>query len=301
MNNSQSRDTVGGMSEPTTEAWWVRDVDPTVPKPPDGSSGWSGSGTPDGSSGSDRSSGSSGSSAVAAPELAVTTRLTEPAGPPDLVLRPAGAKAIDDPARRRSMVLGAGAGAALLLLLLAAAGWGLTSALRPSPLAPGPAPSARVRTIDPATVTASASSTQHPDGQISYAVANTLDGDPATAWNSDGARDGKGPGITLTYRFARPVDLAGISLLNGYQKVRSRPGRPPLDLYPVNERVHRLRVITDAGAWIWDLADVRTRQAFGAAHGSTRTVRLEVESIYPSSAYPDLALSEVSFAASTPA
>jgi hypothetical protein len=300
MNNSQSRDTVGGMSEPTTEAWWVRDVDPTVPKPPDGSSGWSGSGTPDGSSGSDRSSGSSGSSAVAAPELAVTTRLTEPAGPPDLVLRPAGAKAIDDPARRRSMVLGAGAGAALLLLL-AAAGWGLTSALRPSPLAPGPAPSARVRTIDPATVTASASSTQHPDGQISYAVANTLDGDPATAWNSDGARDGKGPGITLTYRFARPVDLAGISLLNGYQKVRSRPGRPPLDLYPVNERVHRLRVITDAGAWIWDLADVRTRQAFGAAHGSTRTVRLEVESIYPSSAYPDLALSEVSFAASTPA
>lgn len=273
-NNSRLRDTVNRMSEPTTEAWWVRELAPAVTDPPGGSSG----------------------PVAPGPEPALTTRLPDPSGPPDLVLRPAGTAAIDASARRRRVALGAGAGAVLLLAL---AGWALTIAMRPGPAPDSAAPPPRVHTIDPATVTASASSTQHPDGQISYAVANTLDGDPATAWNSDGALDGKGPGIALTYRFAQPVRLAGISVLNGYQKVRLRPGRQPLDLYPVNERVHRLKVITDAGSWTWDLADTRSRQAFGAARGTTRTVRLEIASVYPSSAYPDLALSEVSFSAAT--
>ena len=183
------------------------------------------------------------------------------------------------------------------MLVLGLAGWGLTTALRPAQPVPARAAAPGVHSVDPATVTASASSTQHPDGPISYAVANTLDGDPTTAWNSDGARDGKGPGITLTYRFAEPVDLAAISVLNGYQKVRPRPGKLRLDLYPLNERVHRLRVVTDSGSWNWDLADSRARQVFTPAHGSTRTVRLEVTSTYPSSAYPDVALSEVSFIA----
>jgi hypothetical protein len=251
------------MSEPTSQAWWVPDH-PTA----------------------------------AEPEVAVTTRMTEPSGPPDLLLLQAPSGASDRFARRRSVAIGAGAGGAVLVLGLA--GWGLTTVLRPAPAAPGRAAASRVHSVDPATVTASASSTQHPDGPISYAVANTLDGDPATAWNSDGARDGQGPGIALTYRFAEPVDLAAISVLNGYQKVRPRPGKPALDLYPLNERVRRLRVVTDSGSWNWDLADSRARQVFTPAHGSTRTVRLEVTSIYPSSAYPDLALSEVSFTAATP-
>jgi hypothetical protein len=265
------------MSEPTSQAWWV----------------------PDHSAAGEPAGPAAATSAPAGPEVAVTTRLTEPSGPPDLLLLQAPSAASDRSARRRAVAIGAGAGGVVLLLGLA--GWGLTTVLRPARTpATGNVAASRVRSVDPATVTASASSTQHPDGPISYAVANTLDGDPATAWNSDGARDGQGPGIALTYRFAEPVDLAAISVLNGYQKVRPRPGRPALDLYPLNERVRRLRVVTDSGAWNWDLADSRARQVFTPAHGSTRTVRLEVTSIYPSSAYPDLALSEVSFTAATP-
>ena len=70
-----------------------------------------------------------------------------------------------------------------------------------------------------------------------------------------------------------------------------------MDLYPANERVHRVRVVTDAGTWTWDLADVRAPQAFAGAAGRTASVRFEVVSVYPSTTYADVALSEVSFTA----
>ena len=126
---------------------------------------------------------------------------------------------------------------------------------------------------------------------VTYAVGNTLDGDPATAWNSDGARDGRGPGITLTYRFSSPVDLNTITIRNGYQKVRSNG----VDLWERNERVKQLEVVTDTGKWTWDLQDVRDPQTLGQKFGTTRTVRLRIREVYPSTKYLDVAISEIAF------
>jgi hypothetical protein len=179
------------------------------------------------------------------------------------------------------------------LVALSAGIGGIALALRPEP-ATAPV-SERAAPVDRASVTAAASSTQTADGGSTYTAANTLDGDPATAWNSNGRRDGAGPGIRLTYTFTHPVALRGITVRNGYQKVRRRAGHAPVDLYPANARVHRVRVRTDAGSWLWDLADTRSPQTFTGASGRTSRVRLEIVSVYPSRDYPDVAISEVGF------
>jgi hypothetical protein len=143
------------------------------------------------------------------------------------------------------------------------------------------------------TVRASASSTQRRDGSITYGAANTLDGRPETAWNSNG----QGAGASLTYTFAAPVDLASITVLNGYQKVRTASNGSTVDLFALNERVQTLRVVTDAGSTEWTLRDDRSPQTLSRAFGRTRTVRLQVVSTYPSSRYRDLGVSEVRFTA----
>jgi hypothetical protein len=143
------------------------------------------------------------------------------------------------------------------------------------------------------TIRASASSTQHPDSGVGYGAANALDGNPETAWNSDG----QGAGASLTFTFARPVDLRSITVLNGYQKVRTGSSGSRVDLFLLNERVKTVRVVTDGGSAVWTLRDDRSPQTLGRAFGRTRSVRLQVLSVYPSQRYRDLAVSDVSFAA----
>jgi hypothetical protein len=195
--------------------------------------------------------------------------------------------------RRAAAVLGS---AAAVVLVTVAAVAGLRSGSdgddRTAPARSAGAAAAAV--VVPATsVRATASSTQRPDGSISYAPANTLDGRAATAWNSDG----QGTGATLTYRFAAPVDLTSITVLNGYQKVRTGSDGKTVDLFSLNQRVKALRAVTDAGTVAWTLRDDRAPQTLARAFGRTRTVRLEVLSTYPSRRYTDLAVSEVRFTA----
>ena len=93
------------------------------------------------------------------------------------------------------------------------------------------------------------------------------------------------------------MDLASITVLNGYQKVLRGSGGKTVDLFALNQRVKALRVVTDAGSVAWTLRDDRRPQTLGRAFGRTRTVRLEVQSTYPSRKYKDLAVSEVRFTA----
>jgi len=194
--------------------------------------------------------------------------------------------------RPPALLVAAGVGLGLLLLLL---GVLVTRALghenRDTLIAaatPSPVPAAAI--------SATASSTQNPEGGVTYSAENTLDGRAETAWNSDGRQDGKGPGMVLTYRFADPVDLYAITILNGYQKELQSSGKTT-DLYELNSRVHGLRVTTDTGTWTWDLADDKTPQTLTRSFGTTSSVRFEVVSVYPGAKYLDLALSEVSFEA----
>ncbi len=155
------------------------------------------------------------------------------------------------------------------------------------------APAAAAVRVPARAVRASASTTQRPDGAISYAPANTLDGRAGTAWNSRG----QGAGAWLSYTFGAPVDLTSITVLNGYQKTRPGKDGGVVDLFALNERVRAVRVVTDGGSVEWTLRDDRAPQTLTRAFGTTRTVRLQVLSTYPSAKYDDLAVSEVRFTA----
>lgn len=198
------------------------------------------------------------------------------------------------PPARRPPALAVLVAAVALVLVAVAAVAGLRAGTHSEPQAgPGAGqPSAPVQIVRlPADdVRAAADSTQQPDGRVRYAASNTLDGQAETAWNSDG----RGAGSTLVYTFTRPVDLRSITVLNGYQKVLAGGGGP-VDLYPLNERVHTFTVITDAGSTTWTLRDDRAPQTLAHAFGRTRTVRLRVDDVYPSRKYKDLGVSEVAF------
>ena len=200
------------------------------------------------------------------------------------------------PAPRRRPGLGVLAGAAAALVVVGGvAVAGLRSGALGGDRAPtaGAAAGAAAVAVPAGSVRAEASSTQQPDSGITYVAANTLDGRPETAWNSDG----QGTGASLTYTFATPVDLASITVFNGYQKVRTGSNSSTVDLFALNQRVKALRVVTDAGSVDWTLRDDRAPQTLGRAFGRTRTVRLQVVSTYPSDRYQDLAVSEVRFTA----
>lgn len=161
----------------------------------------------------------------------------------------------------------------------------------------GPTTTGTVAKVPHDAISATASSTQTADSGITYAIDNTLDGDPVTAWNSDGDTDGRGPGITLTYSFSSTVDLRSITVLNGYQKVRTNNNGSTVDLYTLNNRVRQFLVVTDGGQWTWDLMDSKQAQTLSESFGPTRQVVLKVLAVYESDRYKDLAISEVSFAA----
>jgi hypothetical protein len=221
---------------------------------------------------------------------------TPPAAPsPPPVWAAGGPANTRRPTARRSAAVLAGAAALVLVAVVAVAGLlnGTGSDTARSAASSGSAAASSTVPVDPGTVHVRASSTQHPDDGVSYAATNTLDGDHATAWNSDG----QGAGATLTYTFPEPVDLRSITLLNGYQKALTRSNGSPVDLYLLNERVKTLKVVTDTASVTWPLRDERGPQTLSHAFGSTTSVRLQVVSVYPSQKYKDLAVSDVSFAA----
>ena len=72
-----------------------------------------------------------------------------------------------------------------------------------------------------------------------------------------------------------------------------------VDLWPLNERVRQLEVITDTGTWTWPLSDTKDPQTLQQHFGRTRTVQLKIVQIYPSQKYKDVAISEIAFMAAS--
>jgi hypothetical protein len=137
------------------------------------------------------------------------------AGAPALLPAAGGARRWLVPLTRLALVVVGGVAAVALVATLRSDGG------QPPPAT---ATTARAATtpvpVDPRSITARASS-QLPSTQgLTYSIRNTLDGDTRTAWNNYSAVRGSGVGVgeTLMYRFARPLHLAGVELMNGYAK-----------------------------------------------------------------------------------
>jgi hypothetical protein len=176
--------------------------------------------------------------------------------------------------------------AVALVAALAAAGFvyyrgkdGTAPTGQPSASAPGRVP------VDPGVIAASASSTGREGNR--FVVSNTLDGNLATTWQSDGDRLSTNVGVSLTYRFNRPVRLAGITVVNG-------DARSDTD-YQNNERVSRFAVRTDGGERSWELRDSVQPQTLDLDGTAVNSVTLVVQAVYKGTRFKDVAISEVSF------
>jgi hypothetical protein len=94
-------------------------------------------------------------------------------------------------------------------------------------------------------------------------------------------------GETLTFEFDDPVFVASIEIVNGYAKSD--------DVFVGNGRVRDLTVLTDAGSFGFVLDDHAEWQVLEGDFGTTGSVVLRVDSIYPGDRWNDLAVTEIRF------
>ena len=150
--------------------------------------------------------------------------------------------------------------------------------------------------VDQDRIRVEASSYLPPDGNITYAPNNTIDGDLDTAWNSDSAPD-DGRGQTMTFRFTEPIDLRKVSIVNGYAK--------NANIYDANHRIRDLVITTDTMSRTVSLFDSTDEQEIAFEFGFTSKVEIEVTNVFTGSGFSDpaltadLALTEISFLALT--
>lgn len=126
-----------------------------------------------------------------------------------------------------------------------------------------------------------------PAGDNTYEAALVLDGDPATAWNSDGSVRADGIGEVFSVRLDEPAWVTSIELANGYQRDDVR--------FLANARISRATLTFDRGVQVnVVLLDRTGRQRVPLPEpilttGFTITVRESFEG----DTHDDLALSEL--------
>lgn len=196
--------------------------------------------------------------------------------------------------RRRAPLIVAAIVAALAIIALV-----LFVGREPAPQVTDDAPVAVVEPTAPPTtaapqpamlevVEATASSTHDRDGGISYDPSVTLDGDPTTAWN-DGVR-GSPAGEWLEYRFAAPVLIDRIDVVNGYDKTTESGDR-----FEQNARIRGARLQFERSDVPVTFDDTREPQQVAGPFGPTCRIRLVVDSTYRGTEWQDVALSEIAF------
>lgn len=137
--------------------------------------------------------------------------------------------------------------------------------------------------------TASATETLAPQGGISYAAKNVLDGKLSTCWAYDAA---KTPGAELGIQLSEPSVLRGLSIVPGYAKSDAA--------YRNNRRAERIEVrLSDGTVLTRDINDMldigfdcRVLVLFEGIHEVDSLV-IRVLSTYPGEKYDDMCISEI--------
>lgn len=193
---------------------------------------------------------------------------------PDPVAAPPPAPAPDPPRRLPVWVMGVTAAAVVAAVVVAAV---LVKQFA--------GPSTGLTAVERGVIEARASSTIR--NEPGLVAAKTLDGDPHTAWNSDGRRLGTNQGVRLTYKFSREVRLARITVTNGTERSSTEPHR--------NQWIKTCTVTAGGRSWDWAMPETADPQSKTADFGPTREVVVTVTAVYPGAKYKDLSVAEVTF------
>ena len=119
--------------------------------------------------------------------------------------------------------------------------------------------------------TATAANGLDADGNVvTYVAANTVDGDPGTAWRTEG----DGNGVTLSFDLTRPTYVTEVGLIPGYDKVDPSDGT---DRFTEERRIRQVTWTFDDGVTqdqaFADSRDLQTIQIPGVL---TSTVRVTI-------------------------
>jgi hypothetical protein len=147
--------------------------------------------------------------------------------------------------------------------------------------------------IDPAQIVAADATSTLPDQDgLTYGIANTYDNQVTTGWNSNGSTPGSGVdpvGQKLTYKLAAPQHIVGVRLINGYNPNDGK------HQFTDNHRVRSLIVRGGGTERTIELADNFSPQFVDVDFPNADTIELEVGSVYPTTKWTDVGLTEVQF------
>jgi hypothetical protein len=141
-----------------------------------------------------------------------------------------------------------------------------------------------------AIVSAVASSTLPDQDGLTYSIANTLDGQITTGWNSNSSTPGSGVdpvGQKLDYKLASPQHIVGVRIINGFN-----PGDAN-HTFTDNARVKTLVLRAAGQEDSVDLADSFDPQFIEVDFPNADALELEVGSIYPGTKWKDVGVTEV--------
>jgi hypothetical protein len=139
-------------------------------------------------------------------------------------------------------------------------------------------------------ITATASSTLPDQDGLTYGVANTLDGQITTGWNSNSSTPGSGVdpvGQKLDYKLSSPQHIVGVRIVNGFN-----PGDAN-HTFTDNARVKTMILRAAGQEDSVDLADSFNPQFIDVDFPNADSLELEVGSIYPGTKWKDVGITEV--------
>lgn len=124
---------------------------------------------------------------------------------------------------------------------------------------------------------------------LTYDAGNLLDGDPTTAWSQAGSQgDQPTVGSWVAFDLPQPTDVTMVGIINGYVKSDKA--------YTENARPRSIVISSDDGTEVRvTLEDIRTQQEIAVDLPGASTITITIESVYPGSKYPDVAMTEVRF------
>jgi hypothetical protein len=147
--------------------------------------------------------------------------------------------------------------------------------------------------VDPSMVVAAEATSTLPDQEgLTYGIANTLDGQITTGWNSNGSTPGSGVppvGQKLTYKLSAPQHIVGVRVINGYNPNDGK------HQFTDNNRVQSLIVRGGGKERTVELADTFAPQFVEVDLPNADTIELEVASVYPTTKWADVGITEVQF------